>query len=338
VRAEELIEETGMTTPRRAAFTLLEMMIAIALSLVVVYTAFAGLRVASQTMTLCNRLSVENGLMRVGFIAALEDLDHWSSYDSPGDTTQQPLRAMGMPFAPLAYDPDFRMSEPKTWWRNFGYSSNSKRWGKYDNFSRVGHPDVVDAWLPEQIAAINGSLGHYAMVDYLPGGSIYSFYTADGLVPDEFVKIDTTAGMVPSARAFTSLRPSGTAQDTPRDIWKLTHNTAYCITTSQFYRDRGYNRFRFHQGAGSPWGYSNMQRDARELKPLLEQRPENWPTLTTDMRRYLVWSHDMDVCQVQLTSPLTGESIRFSFWGIGTTLRGARQQRGLDSWRNGLIR
>lgn len=322
---------------RRSGFTLLEMMIAIALSLVVVYTAFAGLRVATQTMTLCNRLSVENGLMRVGFIAALEDLDHWSSYDNPTDPAQQPLRAAGMPFAPLTYDPDFRMSEPKTWWRNFGYSSNSKRWGRYENFSRIGHPDMQDAWLPKQTETINSTIGHYALVDYLPGGSIYSYYAADGRVPDEFVKIDTTAGMTPDPRAFTSHRPSGTAQDTPRDIWKLTHNTAYCITTSPLYLGKGYNRFRFHQGAGAPWGYNNLQRDARELRPLLSLRPATWPSLTTDMRRYLVWSHDMDVCQVQLTSPLTGESIRFSFWGIGTTLRGARQQRGLDTWRNGLL-
>lgn len=320
----------------RSAFTLIELVIALALSLLVMYAAFAALRVATQTMSVCNRLSLENSLMRTGFIAALEDLDHWTSYDDP-DRGFTPLRDPGLPFAPLTYDPDFGQHEPKTWWRNFGYASNSKRWGTYELFARLNHPEPERAWLSTQTNDINQTLGHYALVDYLPGNAVFSFYRDDGTVPDEFVKIDEplhARNPLEDARAFSVNRPTGTASDTPRDIWKLTHHTTYCVTTSEFYRGQGYNRFRFHVSARSPWHYRNMQKDCRELRWLLapDQRPANWPTLSTDVRRYVIWSHHMDVCTIEIASPLTGQATRFSFWGIGTTLRGARQQRGLDTW------
>ena len=323
--------------PRRAAFTLIELMIALALSMVVVYTAFAALRVATQTITVCNRMSVENGLMRTGFFAVIDDLDHWTSYDDPSPSAPHPLRATGMPFAPLVYDADFRVSEPKNWWRDFGYSSNSKRWGSHELMARTDHPDATRAWLPRQQELINQTIGHYGMVDYLPGNTIFSYFGANGQVPEEFVRTDQPMGAVPDPRAYTNLHPGGTAENTPKDIWSLTHHTAYCITTSEFYRNKGYNRFRFHQTAPAPWRYKDMQSQCRELHDFLPVRPANWPTLTTDMRRYLVWSHNMDVCQVQISSPITGESTRFSFWGIGTTLRGARMQRGLDTYHNGLL-
>jgi prepilin-type N-terminal cleavage/methylation domain-containing protein len=323
--------------PRRAAFTLIELMIAMTLSLVVVYTAFAGLRVATQSITVCNRMSAENALMRTGFFSALDDLDHWTSYDDPSPSAPHPLREIGMPFAPMRYDADFRLSEPKSWWRDFGYSSNSKRWGSYDLMARVGHAEPQRAWLPRQQELINQTIGHYGLVDYLPGNTIFSYFGADGLVPPEFVLTDQPMDAGPNPRAYTSQRPSGTADNTPKDIWALTHHTAYCVTTNEFYRNKGYNRFRFHEGAPAPWRYRDMQSQCREVSDLLPQRPQTWPGLTTDMRRYTVWSHNMDVCQVQIVSPLTGESTRFSFWGIGTTLRGARMQRGLDTYRNGLL-
>ncbi len=319
----------------RSAFTLLELMIAITLSMLVIYSAFAALRVATQTLTVCNRLSAENNLLRTGFLAALEDLDHWTTYDDPHDEAAQPLRAPGLPFARLTYDPDFRPDRPKTWWRNFGYASNSKRWGSYDLFSRTDHNLRERAWLPVQMHDINRDIGHYALVDYLPGNTIFSYFEANGRVPDEFVKVDTPANAMPPPRAYSSQRPSGTAADTPKDIWALTHHTTFCVTTSDFYRNAGYNRFRFHQSAPAPWRYRDLQKDCRETRWLMaqNQRPAQWPTLSTDVRRYVVWSHNMDVCTVEINSPITGQSTRFSFWAIGTTLRGARQQRGLDTWR-----
>lgn len=70
-----------------------------------------------------------------------------------------------------------------------------------------------------------------------------------------------------------------------------------------------------------------------ERGDMLPSRPAQWPGLTVEARRYVVWSSFIDLCQVEMTSPITGESTRLSFWGVGTTLRGARQQplRELDT-------
>jgi prepilin-type N-terminal cleavage/methylation domain-containing protein len=81
-----------MSDPRRTAFTLIEMMIAISLGLVLIYTATSGFRVASQSITIANRLSLENQLMRTGISLAHEQLDFWTNLDDPNDSNRQSLR------------------------------------------------------------------------------------------------------------------------------------------------------------------------------------------------------------------------------------------------------
>jgi hypothetical protein len=76
----------------RAAFTLIELLIAIALGMVVVYTAVAGVRVAAQSITVAQRMSTENAIIRTGFSIALEEKDFWLGYDDPANLAQQPFR------------------------------------------------------------------------------------------------------------------------------------------------------------------------------------------------------------------------------------------------------
>lgn len=97
---------------RRGGFTLLEVLIATAMGVVIIGTAFAAFRVASQTVTIANRLSLENAMMRAGFSKAQEELDFWQSYDDPDVTQGEKLRATlapaslqgahGLIFAPMA--------------------------------------------------------------------------------------------------------------------------------------------------------------------------------------------------------------------------------------------
>ncbi len=78
---------------RRRGFTLLEVSIAMALGLIIILTLLAVLRTTSATVNASRRLAIENGLMRAGLIAALEEVDWWGSYDDPDDATLQGLRA-----------------------------------------------------------------------------------------------------------------------------------------------------------------------------------------------------------------------------------------------------
>lgn len=63
----------------RAAFTLVEVLIAMAISMVIVLTAVAAFRVVLSAMDKANTLSVQNGLLRVGFQDSIEDVDFYHS-------------------------------------------------------------------------------------------------------------------------------------------------------------------------------------------------------------------------------------------------------------------
>jgi prepilin-type N-terminal cleavage/methylation domain-containing protein len=76
----------------RYGFTLIEMMISIALGSLIVYTAIAGFRVASTSVTLVNRLALENAIMRSGIEQAHDRVDFWTDTDNPEDISQQGLR------------------------------------------------------------------------------------------------------------------------------------------------------------------------------------------------------------------------------------------------------
>lgn len=90
-------------------FTLIELMIAISLGMLLVYTATAGFRSASQSVTLSNRMALENSLLRAGYFAAVQDADWWLAWDDPDDSSNQRLRwfanyspwKRGNPFTPF---------------------------------------------------------------------------------------------------------------------------------------------------------------------------------------------------------------------------------------------
>jgi prepilin-type N-terminal cleavage/methylation domain-containing protein len=114
-------------------FTLIEMLISIGLGSVIMYTAFAGFRAASQTVAVANRLSIENAMLRAGVGAAHDEVDFWRTYDDPG--VQTALRAGGpgtaLPFAP------FKTAWPRaggaTREDERGYEPDAVKWAAHDS-------------------------------------------------------------------------------------------------------------------------------------------------------------------------------------------------------------
>jgi prepilin-type N-terminal cleavage/methylation domain-containing protein len=110
----------------RQGFTLIEMMIAIALGAMVIYVAVAGFRAASQSITVVNRLAIENALIRSGMQVAHEHLDFWTDCDVPTSTNLADRRLRGkdavggMPFTPMRdvfpYVPNNANPELSTGW------------------------------------------------------------------------------------------------------------------------------------------------------------------------------------------------------------------------------
>src|SRR5262245_39400014 len=139
----------------RRAFTLIEMLIAVALGTVICYTVFAAFRMCSQTVTVANRIALENSLFRYAMLDALEDLDFWHSYDSLTDPSKRPLRSDNYypatspnsnPFREMWFDPDFRQDLPRSWWRGACLWHTDNRYGDYSWFSYDGHPDPKNSW------------------------------------------------------------------------------------------------------------------------------------------------------------------------------------------------
>ena|GEM_PF-5115361 len=67
----------------RSAFTLIELLIAMMLSMVILLVTFAVFRVGSSAMSVATRLTVENEQIRRGIVLALEQNDFWTDYADP---------------------------------------------------------------------------------------------------------------------------------------------------------------------------------------------------------------------------------------------------------------
>lgn len=158
----------------RRAFSLIEMLIAVGLGLIIVGTVYAGFRVSTQAMIVCNRMSVENRLLTAGFARALQEVDFWGNFDRPGHTPCRttPTKAIDgvsggydaegndslqlpQPFTDVdqswkdslngnagsaVYDPVWLPHDPKTWYRGDGISGlygyvDDSIWGDYGMFS-----------------------------------------------------------------------------------------------------------------------------------------------------------------------------------------------------------
>ncbi len=178
---------TRTLTSNQHAFTLIELMIAVSLGMLIIYTATAAFRVAAQSVTTANRLSLENSIMRAGFQLAHRDLDFWTNVDDPDTTTRQGLRpgtaGNGMPFtafstswvgsggdteAATAHDPRdtaWAMGNPRVWWRgnmaekghlDGGNPGTDLRFGRYSLFAN-------------RVTTLEG--GHLAPVNITTGGT-----------------------------------------------------------------------------------------------------------------------------------------------------------------------
>jgi hypothetical protein len=139
----------NMRIPRQAqAFTLIELMIAVTLGTLIVFTAVAGFSAASTAITRANRLSLDNSLLRAAYFQAQTYLDYWTDIDDPESASPagNPLRATrvvtslpaprGLPFTPMGqvnpgWDPEWLPHEPRSWFRGNlvdGYQESTLVW------------------------------------------------------------------------------------------------------------------------------------------------------------------------------------------------------------------
>lgn len=342
---------------RMSAFSLIEMMIAISLGMLLVYAAMAGFRVASQSITSANRLAMENSLLRAGFHEALNEVDLWTAYDDPQSTVaaDQALRRAQMPFSPLPTTPRIMASTPsetegyvfsesendigwdhlypwpasssRTWWR-----ANAAEWhdslgrsGNYTLFSGIGgspHP-----WLANQMHMLHTNLGYYGLCDYLPPSMLYAYIGPD---PSQGGAVDMVRDFV---RASTSFRNGDGGTNFAQGRYRCTKDTSFLLVPLKplggtAHVTVGNIRRNYSTGVGTSVGaLTDFMNRGLSSRDQLEQRPSHWPEIKVQVARFLSHNRFVTLSKIGFTNKLTGQPLEISFTAIGTTLRGARQQR-----------
>lgn len=342
--------------PCRHAFSLIEVMIAITLGMLLIFAAMSGFRVASQSITSANRLAMENSLLRAGFHEALNEIDLWTAYDDPDSKVpaDQALRRSQMPFCQLPTTPIIMAATPssvnafpysesetdtgwdhaypwpasssRTWWRaNPAEWHNSMgRSGNYTMFAAIGgstHP-----WLFNQMDMLQAHLGYYGFCDYLPPSMLYAYVAPD---PQQGNKVDLLKTFVTPS----GFRNGDGGSEFPQGRYRCTKDTSYLLVplkpkggTAQI--TTGNIRNKYTTGVGTDEGAIRGFMDrSLSTRPQLAQKPTHWPDVKVEVARFLSHNRFVTLSKIGFVNTLTGQPIELSFTAIGTTLRGARQQR-----------
>ncbi|HYE04130.1 MAG TPA: hypothetical protein VEL07_01305 [Planctomycetota bacterium] len=361
----------------RAAFTLIELILATAAGAVVIVAAAAALRVAAQTATTGERLATQNALIAAGLRGAFDELDFWTAYDDPLDPARQGLRyatnavvapggmrRLGLPFAPFSatwprvasadpeavegWDDDapWDAADPRAWWRGTMAErlDSDLRHGRYALFGSCTSPMTLagygvcapaHTWLPRQMRGLKDALGFYGLCEYLPPNAIYSVITgeaADGAttpggIAYEWVRpggwLANGSGNCSNARGLESLSfgssfPMHPPQANP--AWSgldlLQTHRRHVLTASWF------------TDTATLAAFVDTTTARQEIMPL---QPASWPKVEVAVTRSMMLRRFLALCRVRWSDPTTGDRAELAFCGFGSTLRGARRQRGLDA-------
>ncbi len=386
------------STPR--AFTLIELVIAIGIGTVIAYAAFATVRAAAQATTTANRLSLENGMIRAGYAAAVEECDFWRSYDDPDNAVGgQGLRAFdagrgrGLPFTPLRLtrflpapaqgtppDPEtargwdaayqWPMADSRTWFhgnlvecvdttqRVFGHHelfAHLDRTVSLNKLFRGGVPfgaaEPRHTWWFNQLEGVKNALGYYGAVDYCPANALYGVLGDAG---DDLLR--GTADDDAQSLSREWCRPEGDGGGVqwrfansdggtrwPRGIYRPTRDSSYAVVpaspgtgartdtwpVSQLVEQHSIS-WPTSRTSSVTWGVPDLLNKTRIVQPLLTLAPAYWPAAQVTTVRFLTYSRFAAVFSVGWTSPVTGEHVALNFSALGSSLRGARQQRHRD--------
>jgi prepilin-type N-terminal cleavage/methylation domain-containing protein len=345
------------TRHHRGGFTLIEMMIAVTLGALIVSVAAAGFRVASQTVTLANRLSLQNAVLRTAVVAANEEMDFWESFDSRTDTTKQPLRGATYPFAQVDFRTpdtllDFNPASPRLWWSGHLWSANrasdgtnyQRRLGDYSLFGRQGMTDIdygpavttlyptlasERSWRHNILPYLTNNLGYYAAFDYLPANFVFGCYDSTGDMPAEF----GVPGVGPGR-----LRPNWHSGNKPLQKCEAGHDNGYIITNTTGVSGYPNTHPVCHRASyndnGSATGFTDtLYPDRWNAFPQVSfarSLPAMWPSVWMQVKATYSWMDFRHQVLISQTDPYTGVSTSMTLYGMTTTLRGARRQRGLD--------
>ncbi len=188
----------------RRGFTLVELMVAMALGVAIILIAFGVFRSVQQANRGMAAERQLNRLLLVGYRAGMAELDHWIAFDNPAHAAGQAQRAAGQPFRALnlpdaawRWDP----SDPRCWDRSgaraFHFAPQNNRgvhekWPDHSQICGVGHGDGDAALLHQTqedlFLAGGGGLLVHALPGHIPLGNIRNGSGWSNQAPNTFAR------------------------------------------------------------------------------------------------------------------------------------------------------
>lgn len=224
---------------------------------------------------------------------------------------------------------------------------------------------VAHTWLANQHKGLKYALGFYGWFDYLPANAVIDYYDVDangrGIQPYE-IRYQATGDDVGSVMALRNHgrlalpldysphetqteQRSGGERPTTRGVYL--HGLTAGVAAAPAGAD-AQTRQELHvvnrtivngysvQGEGKKWQYRDLwsmllSEQQRQEVAIMDAAPDHWPTIEVGVRRFMKWGGIYTWCFVKIVDPISGENREIHFPAIGTTLRGARLDRGLDA-------
>lgn len=206
-----------------------------------------------------------------------------------------------------------------------------------------GFIDADRRWLALRIEQLSRTLGHYGLLDHLPSNILPAVPGDPGQDGISGNADDADGAWHPRfLQGGTWNMGAGDGYSRPNAVYIMTKDQSFFVCPPAWYtggtpnagqlREWHWSAIRTGRHTNTE-GYDNVswvRARAQLEKPLLAAAPEHWPEVRLSVLRSVTYQRFTNVYKVRWTSPLTGELVELSFAAPGTTLRGARRQRGLE--------
>lgn len=169
-------------------------------------------------------------------------------------------------------------------------------WSRYTGIANVA------------IASKDGGIGGWFLLVDFPGFWSRSIYSGDD-------------GEEPNPRIYGS---SGNSSD-PNSVNYIPASSA--ASWKQVHAWLGFHRCTWPGETEQPHILNQLWYRSTQVRPIARQKPDTWPDLHISSSRLLWRAHFMNLATVRWTDLTTGDVAELKFNALGTTLRGARQQR-----------
>ncbi|MBA3683924.1 MAG: hypothetical protein H0W72_01585 [Planctomycetes bacterium] len=334
--------------------TLIELMIAIPLSLAVIGAAAAAFTVTAKTVAQCERLSRKNQMVREAYLSAADEADFWWSVDDPFDPARQPQRNIsgstgdggaGNPMVPIDL-PDaywnWDIADPRTWQRNGCWRANQNGLD-FSIISRMDDPDPNMAWSHQVFDRIFNSLGMYGVAEYEPPTAYWWYLNGSGGTNSFGNAMGTPwplrYGSFPSKLRDSMYSPfegpdyaGGRQTGTHHRLIGVAPRLGWSAGTTDRSSEISGGQLRYPLWSGA------RVLDYAACSPEMKLRPAGWPIARGGVLRVENQAGRATQLTTQIIDDESGERQNYLFLFTATSLRGARQQRDWPHWNPPAVR